>query len=98
MYHNTGINSKRVPDKKKFRNLWFSKFRNLFLLGLTYSTLSLLSTVVFLLVATHLNGWKLDKKYGIILMLWYIFFISFASLYELNVFGFMNLPECPTLY
>jgi hypothetical protein len=36
--------------------------------GLTYSTLSLLSTVVFLVVATHLNGWKLDKKYGIILM------------------------------
>lgn len=66
--------------------------------GLTYSTLSLLSTVVFLLVATHLNGWKLDKKYGVILMIWYILFISFASLYELNVFGYMNLPECPTLY
>ncbi|KAK6622447.1 hypothetical protein RUM44_002258 [Polyplax serrata] len=66
--------------------------------GLSYSTLSLLSTVVFLLVATHMNGWKLDKKYGVILMVWYILFITFASLYELNVFGNMNPPECPSLY
>lgn len=62
--------------------------------GLTYSTLSLLSTVVFLIVATHLNGWKLDKKYGIILMIWYLIFITFASMYELNFFGKMNPLEC----
>uniref|UniRef100_A0A224XLU0 Putative k+-dependent ca2+/na+ exchanger nckx1 n=1 Tax=Panstrongylus lignarius TaxID=156445 RepID=A0A224XLU0_9HEMI len=36
--------------------------------GLTYSTLTLLSTVVFLLGITHMNGWKMDKRYGIILM------------------------------
>ncbi|KAK5645585.1 hypothetical protein RI129_006885 [Pyrocoelia pectoralis] len=66
--------------------------------GLTYSTLSLLSTVVFLVVATHLNGWKLDRKYGIILMVWYLLFITFASLYELNVFGQLNPPECPSTY
>ncbi|KAL3269610.1 hypothetical protein HHI36_008674 [Cryptolaemus montrouzieri] len=66
--------------------------------GLTYSTLSLLSTVVFLLVATHLNGWKLDKKLGIILMAWYLVFIVFASLYELNVFGYMNPRECSSDY
>lgn len=83
---------------KGFNYFLFYFINIFFLTGLTYSTLSLLSTVVFLLVATHLNGWKLDKKYGVILMLWYIFFICFASLYELNVFGFMNLPECPTAY
>ncbi|XP_043588432.1 probable sodium/potassium/calcium exchanger CG1090 isoform X2 [Bombus pyrosoma] len=33
--------------------------------GLTYSTVSLLSTVVFLVLATHLNGWKLDRRSGI---------------------------------
>ncbi|CAG2053101.1 unnamed protein product [Timema podura] len=66
---------------------------NVFSKGLTYSTLSLLSTVLFLVVATHLNGWKLDKKYGLILMGWYLFFITFASLYELNVFGDMNPIE-----
>nr|CAD7438974.1 unnamed protein product [Timema bartmani] len=71
---------------------------NVFSKGLTYSTLSLLSTVLFLVVATHLNGWKLDKKYGLILMGWYLFFITFASLYELNVFGDMNPIECATEY
>ncbi|XP_033352403.1 probable sodium/potassium/calcium exchanger CG1090 [Bombus vosnesenskii] len=62
--------------------------------GLTYSTVSLLSTVVFLVLATHLNGWKLDRRYGAILMVWYLVFITFASLYELNVFGEMNPPVC----
>ncbi|KAL7727136.1 hypothetical protein ACLKA6_016096 [Drosophila palustris] len=66
--------------------------------GLVYSTLSLFSTVVFLILSTHLNGWKLDKRLGIILMLWYLFFITLASLYELNVFGYMNPPECTTPY
>ncbi|XP_071544981.1 probable sodium/potassium/calcium exchanger CG1090 isoform X2 [Panulirus ornatus] len=66
--------------------------------GLTYSTLSLFSTVVFLIVATHMNGWKLDKKYGVVLMFWYLIFMVFASLYELNVFGYFNPPECPSRY
>lgn len=63
---------------------------------MTYSTLSLLSTVIFLVLATHLNGWKLDRRYGIILMIWYLIFIVFASLYELNVFGEMNRAVCPS--
>uniref|UniRef100_A0A182JMG5 Sodium/calcium exchanger membrane region domain-containing protein n=1 Tax=Anopheles atroparvus TaxID=41427 RepID=A0A182JMG5_ANOAO len=66
--------------------------------GLTYSTLSLLSTVMFLLFATHLNGWKLDKRLGIVLMFWYLLFITIASLYELNFFGQLNPPECPSVY
>lgn len=66
--------------------------------GLTYSTVSLLSTVVFLVVATHLNNWKLDKKLGIVLMIWYLVFITIASLYEMNYFGPMNPPMCPTEY
>ncbi|XP_024879573.1 probable sodium/potassium/calcium exchanger CG1090 isoform X1 [Temnothorax curvispinosus] len=66
--------------------------------GLTYSTVSLLSTVLFLVVATHLNGWKLDRRYGMVLMVWYLIFIMFASLYELNVFGEMNPPVCPSKF
>lgn len=62
--------------------------------GLVYSTFSLLSTVAFLLIATHMNGWKLDRKYGIILMLWYLIFMAFASMYELNIFGDFNPLEC----
>ncbi|XP_063237758.1 probable sodium/potassium/calcium exchanger CG1090 [Bacillus rossius redtenbacheri] len=71
---------------------------NVYSKGLTYSTLSLLSTILFLVVTTHLNGWKLDKKYGFILLGWYLLFITFASLYELNVFGNLNPLECPTDY
>lgn len=66
--------------------------------GLTYSTLSLLSTVLFLLVTTYLNNWKLDKKHGIIMMIWYVAFMIMASLYELNVFGYFNPPTCPSDY
>lgn len=62
--------------------------------GLTYSSLTLLSTVVFLLLSTHLNGWKMDKKYGIILLLVYVIFMVLASMYELNVFGSFHPPEC----
>lgn len=74
------------------------KLHLFFFVGLTYSTISLLSTVVMLILATHWNGWKLDKKFGLILMLGYFVFIIFASLYELNVFGNMNPPVCPSSY
>jgi sodium/potassium/calcium exchanger 4 len=66
--------------------------------GLTYSTLSLLSTVAFLLLATHYNGWRLNKTYGVLLLLWYLLFMILASLYELNVFGEFNPPECGSTY
>ncbi|KAJ0170926.1 hypothetical protein K1T71_013698 [Dendrolimus kikuchii] len=66
--------------------------------GLVYSTLSLFSTVVFLVLATHANGWKLDRKYGAVLMVWYLLFITLASLYELNVFGSFNNPDCISTY
>ncbi|CAH2097182.1 unnamed protein product [Euphydryas editha] len=66
--------------------------------GLIYSTLSLFSTVVFLVVATHANGWKLDRKFGAVLMVWYLLFITLASLYELNVFGNYHPPDCESSY
>ncbi|XP_013165794.1 PREDICTED: probable sodium/potassium/calcium exchanger CG1090 isoform X1 [Papilio xuthus] len=66
--------------------------------GLIYSTLSLFSTVIFLVVATHANGWKLDRKYGVVLMIWYLLFITLASLYELNVFGNFHQPDCESAY
>lgn len=66
--------------------------------GLVYSTFSLFSTVVFLIVASHINGWKLDKKFGIILLVWYFIFMLIASLYELNIFGEFNPPECESNY
>ncbi|XP_022827560.1 probable sodium/potassium/calcium exchanger CG1090 isoform X2 [Spodoptera litura] len=71
---------------------------NVYHKGLIYSTLSLFSTVIFLVVATHANGWKLDRKYGAVLMVWYILFITLASLYELNVFGYYTHPDCVSTY
>ncbi len=66
--------------------------------GLLYSTFSLFSTVVFLIVASHLNGWRLDRKFGIMLLVWYFIFMLIASLYEMNVFGEFNPPECDSNY
>ncbi|KAJ8317424.1 hypothetical protein KUTeg_005328, partial [Tegillarca granosa] len=48
--------------------------------GLLYSSMTLLLTVVFLVVATHLNGWRLTKKYGVILMIVYLLFTVLTSL------------------
>ncbi|GIY17088.1 hypothetical protein CEXT_57081 [Caerostris extrusa] len=62
--------------------------------GLTYSTITLLLTVVFLLFATHMNRWKLDKRYGCILLAWYGIFMVVAVLYESSLFGNVSLPMC----
>ncbi|XP_015906651.1 probable sodium/potassium/calcium exchanger CG1090 [Parasteatoda tepidariorum] len=64
--------------------------------GLTYSTLTLLLTIVFLLLATHLNKWVLDRKYGIILLIWYAIFMMIAIFYESSLFGSDILPMCPS--
>lgn len=66
--------------------------------GLVYSTISLLSTVLFLLLSVRINGWKLDVKLGVALMIWYVLFMVVAALYELNVFGYFNPPMCPSYY
>lgn len=64
-------------------------------LGLTYATITLFATVLILLVATHLNRWRLTKPYGVGLMFAYVLFLVMCSLYELNVFGMVHAPECP---
>lgn len=66
--------------------------------GLTYTALTLLGTVFILLILTHLNHWKLTKPYGVVLLFFYIFFVVFASLFELNVFGYLNPPNCVSIY
>ena len=70
----------------------------LFVSGLLYSTFSLFSTVVFLIAACHFNHWKLDRKFGVILLIWYFIFMSVAAMYELNVFGHFNNPTCSSVY
>ena len=50
--------------------------------GILYSTFTLFSTVVFLVMASHYNKWKMDRKFGVILLVWYFVVMVFASLYE----------------
>ncbi|XP_060606949.1 probable sodium/potassium/calcium exchanger CG1090 [Ruditapes philippinarum] len=66
--------------------------------GLLYATLTLLATVIFLLFSTHINGWRLTKKFGLILLLVYVLFTILTSLYELNVFGYVHPKECVSNY
>lgn len=64
--------------------------------GLTYSSLTLLTTVVLLLVLTHINRWRLTKPYGVVLLVIYVLFNILSSLYELNFFGFVHPDDCPS--
>ena len=63
--------------------------------GLEFSSISLIGTVLFLLVAVGLNKWRLNKVLGAVCILVYAAFITFAVLYELNVFMDVNPPACP---
>ena len=66
--------------------------------GIFYSTLSLFVTIILFLLLLHLSYWRLTKKVGWVLLAWYFIFSLFASLYELNVFGLVNPPECLSDY
>ena len=50
--------------------------------GILYSTLTLFTTIVFLIGTAHANSWKMDRSFGIKLIIWYCIAISVASLYE----------------
>ncbi|XP_061186017.1 sodium/potassium/calcium exchanger 3-like [Saccostrea echinata] len=61
--------------------------------GLTYSAITLLSTVVFLMIAMFVTRWRLNKKFGVVCLLVYVVVIVFSCLYELNVFGNFNITD-----
>ncbi|XP_041464157.1 sodium/potassium/calcium exchanger 4-like [Lytechinus variegatus] len=60
--------------------------------GLVFTTIALLLTVAFILLAIHLNGWKLDFKMGVICMVVYLGFIAIAVLWELGIIVGIELP------
>ena len=66
--------------------------------GIIYSTMSLFLTVAFLLWVSHANNWKMDKKYGAVLLVWYFIVMAIASLYETNILGNFNVEECESDY
>ncbi|XP_052862366.1 sodium/potassium/calcium exchanger 3-like [Anopheles cruzii] len=63
--------------------------------GLTYSAISLLSTLCGLYLAFWFNRFKLDWKVGLTCLSMYIGFLTVSSLIELNVFFPVNVPTCP---
>jgi len=62
--------------------------------GLMISVSLLLLSLIIVVLSIHLNGWKLDKRLGIIIMLSYASFLVLSILVETNVFFPVNLPTC----
>ncbi|KAM9313044.1 sodium/potassium/calcium exchanger 5 [Gastrophryne carolinensis] len=62
--------------------------------GLTYTTISLLFSIIFIFLAIHLNGWKLDKRLGVICLVMYLVFATLSILYELGIIGNMAIHTC----
>ncbi|XP_061739849.1 sodium/potassium/calcium exchanger 5 [Nerophis ophidion] len=55
--------------------------------GLVFISSTLLFSIVFLFVAVHVNGWKLDWKLGLSSFICYILFATLSILYELGIIG-----------
>ncbi|XP_051510279.1 sodium/potassium/calcium exchanger 4-like isoform X1 [Myxocyprinus asiaticus] len=62
--------------------------------GLVYSVVLLLGSVAVTILGIHLNGWKLDFKLGVYVLVLYAIFLCFSIMIEYNVFTFVNLPMC----
>lgn len=62
--------------------------------GITYSAISLLSTLVGLYISFACNKFKLDYRLGVTCAVMYCGYLALASLIEMNVFFPVNLPTC----
>ncbi|CAK6432262.1 unnamed protein product [Pipistrellus nathusii] len=62
--------------------------------GLTYVTISLNISIIFLFLAVHFNGWKLDRKLGIVCLLLYLGLATLSVLYELGIIGNNKIRGC----
>ncbi|KAM6972906.1 sodium/potassium/calcium exchanger 4a [Aplochiton taeniatus] len=62
--------------------------------GLVYSVVLLLGSVTLTVLAIHCNGWRLDVRLGVFVILLYAVFLCFSVLIEYNVFTFVNVPMC----
>ncbi|XP_074863174.1 sodium/potassium/calcium exchanger 5 isoform X1 [Carettochelys insculpta] len=62
--------------------------------SLTYTAISLICSIIFIFLAVHLNGWKLDKKLGAICLVMYLMFAILSILYELGIIGNNPVNVC----
>lgn len=79
-----------------FKALFASTSHEVFInsAAMTYTSVTLLSTVVLLFVIFVLTRWTLNYKVGFACVVMYVIFITLACMYELNVFGDFNPPTC----
>lgn len=64
--------------------------------ALTYTTATLLITLAAFVFVFQLWHWKINRAVGIVCLLIYAVFVILACMYELNVFGKINVPNCKT--
>lgn len=62
--------------------------------ALTYTTATLLVTLVAFVLVFVLSGWKLNRTVGVVFFVIYALFVVLACMYELNVFGEINVKTC----
>lgn len=62
--------------------------------GLTYITISLNISIIFLFLAIHFNGWKLDRKLGVVCLVLYLGLAILSVLYELGIIGNNKIRGC----
>ncbi|KAM3877437.1 sodium/potassium/calcium exchanger 5 [Diretmus argenteus] len=62
--------------------------------GLVFISATLLLSIVFLFVAVHVNGWRLDWKLGVVSLFCYILFATLSILYELGIIGNNPIRLC----
>ncbi|XP_037511122.1 sodium/potassium/calcium exchanger 5 [Rhipicephalus sanguineus] len=79
-----------------FKALFASTSHEVFInsAAMTYTSVTLLSTVLLLFVIFVLTHWTLNYKVGFACVFMYVIFITLACMYELNVFGDFNPPTC----
>ncbi|GFV07625.1 hypothetical protein TNCV_4941271 [Trichonephila clavipes] len=62
--------------------------------ALTYTTATLLLTLVGFVLVFVFSGWKLNRTVGLIYFLMYVVFVIIACMYEMNIFGEINMKTC----
>ncbi|XP_054932746.1 sodium/potassium/calcium exchanger 5-like [Dermacentor andersoni] len=79
-----------------FKALFASSSHEVFInsAAMTYTSVTLLSTVFILFLIFALTHWTLNYKVGFACVFMYVIFIVLACMYELNVFGEFNPPTC----
>jgi len=54
--------------------------------GLLVSSITLFVMVFLVILSIHLNGWVLDTKLGLVMLLFYAIFVAESLMLEFNVF------------